>query len=222
VIVLGIDSSDEFVSVGVAGPAGVIISKSSGEKARNKNVLHKLMMETLSERGMSFTDLDGVAIAIGPGSFTGLRVGLATAKGLCWSMNIPLAAVSSISAVAACSKPRSRKILGIKDARKKEFYYGGFSITEMGMARTIPDSLGSAEDILELMKKGYEVAGPGVFALKKNLSSQLNIDDEFDPGCLGGEIARQGRASLIAGGELNIGEATPNYIRTPGFAKERV
>ena len=220
-IILGIDSSDEFVSVGVAGPAGVFISRSSEVEARNKNILHGFMADTLSEKGLSFADLDGVAIAIGPGSFTGLRVGLATAKGLCWSMDIPLTGVSCISAVAGCSKPGGQRLLAIKDAKKKEFYYGGFAMTKTGMAQTIPDSLGSAEDIFMLIRKGYKVAGPGVFALKKNLPPQFTVDDEFDRGCLGGEIARQGRASLISGEKLNIAEAAPNYIRTPRFVRER-
>lgn len=221
-IILGIDSSDEFVSTGVAGPAGVIISKSSEAETRNKNILHRFMMDTLAIKELSFADLDGVAIAIGPGSFTGLRVGLATVKGLCWSMNIPLTGVSSISAVAGCSKPAGRNLLAVKDAKKKEFYYGGFALTKTGMAQTIADSLGSAEDILMLMTKGYEVMGPGVPALKKSLPPQFTVDDEFDRDCLGGEIARQGRATLLSGEKLNIAKVAPNYIRTPTFVRGRV
>lgn len=220
-MILGIDSSDEFISVGVAGPEGVIVSKSSGVEARNKNILHGFMVDLLTEKGLSFSDLDGVAIAIGPGSFTGLRVGLAAAKGLCWSMNISLTGVSSISAIAGCSISGSEKLLAIKDAKKAEFYYGGFAVSKTGMAQTISDSLGSADDILVLIGKGYKIAGPGVVALKKNLPSQFTIDNEFDRGCLGGEIARQGRASLISGEKLNIAETAPNYIRTPGFVSER-
>lgn len=220
-IILGIDSSDEFVSVGVAGPPGIMISRSSGVEARNKNVLHRFMVDTLAEKGLSFAHLGGVAIAVGPGSFTGLRVGLATAKGLCWSLNIPLTGVSSIRAVAGCSKPDGQKLLAIKDARKKEFYYGGFDMAETGMAQVIPDSLGSAEDIFALMEKGYKVAGPGVLTLQKNLPPHFTIDTDFDGSCLGGEIARRGRASLISGEKLNIAEAAPNYIRTPGFVREK-
>lgn len=218
-IILGIDSSDEFVSVGVAAPAGVIISRSSGVEARNKNILHGFMVDTLAEKGLSLASLDGVAIAIGPGSFTGLRVGLAAAKGLCWSLNIPLTGVSSISAVAACSKSGHRRFLAIKDAKKNEFYYGGFAKTETKMVQTILDSLGSVEDILALMEEGYEVAGPGVSALKKNLPPGFAVDGEFDRGCLGGEIARQGRASLLAGDKLNIAGVAPNYIRAPGLVR---
>ncbi len=220
-MILGIDSSDEFISVGVAGPEGVIVSKSSGVEARNKNILHGFMVDTLTEKGLSFSDLDGVAIAIGPGSFTGLRVGLAAAKGLCWSMNIPLTGVSSISAVAGCSISGSEKLLAIKDARKAEFYYGGFAVSKAGMKQTIPDSIGSSEDISVLTGKGYKVVGPGIAALKKNLNFQFTVDDDFDRACPGGEIARQGRASLISGDKLNVSEAEPNYMRIPAFVRER-
>lgn len=219
-IILGIDTSDEFVSVGVAAPAGVIISRSSGVEARNKNVLHAFMMDTLAEKGLSLAGLDGVAIAIGPGSFTGLRVGLAAAKGLCWSLNIPLTGISSISAVAGCSKSADGRFLAIKDAKKNEFYYGGFVKNETEIVQTIPDSLGSAEEIYILMEKGYGVVGPGVFALKKNLPSRFAVDDGFDHGCPGGEIALRGRVSLLSGHKLDIAEAAPDYIRTPRFIGE--
>ena len=89
------------------------------------------------------------------------------------------------------------------------------------MVQTIPYSLGSAEDIFMLMGKGYKVVGPGVFALMRNLPPQFTFDDDFDCGCLGGEIARRGRASLLSGEKLNIAEASPNYIRTPGLVRER-
>jgi tRNA threonylcarbamoyladenosine biosynthesis protein TsaB len=78
-MILGIDSSDDFISVGLAGPSGIIVSRSSEPKAQNKNTLHGFLSETLAEAGVSLGQIDGVAIAIGPGSFTGLRVGLAAA-----------------------------------------------------------------------------------------------------------------------------------------------
>jgi tRNA threonylcarbamoyl adenosine modification protein YeaZ len=221
VIILGIDSSDQFVSVGLAGSKGVIISRSSGVEARNKNILHGFMLDVLTQKGLSLHDIGGVAIAIGPGSFTGLRVGLAAAKGLCWSMNIPLAGISSIGAVAGCSESGGDNLLAVKDARRGEFYYGGFAVTETGMSQTIPDSLGSADDIFLLTEKEYKIVGPGVDALKKSPPSRFTSDDEFDCSLLGGEIARQGRASLVTGKKLDISEAAPNYIRIPGYARER-
>ena len=113
-VVLGIDSSDRFISVGLTDASTVLISQSSDPEDRNKNLLHQFIVDTLKAARVTLDDIDGVSIAIGPGSFTGLRVGLAVAKGICWARHLSLAGVSSLMAVAACARKTTEKILAVK------------------------------------------------------------------------------------------------------------
>ncbi len=210
-LILGIDSSDDFVSVGIAGPEGTLVSVSSQPEQRNKNVLHALLVESLTKIKMSLDNLNGIAVALGPGSFTGLRVGLAAAKGLGWSLNLPLAGVSSLTVIAHAS-PIDGRILAIKDARRSEFYYGGFEKKGYDIVRLIPDSVGTSEDITRLISENFKPVGPGLRALSR-------AGDTIDPNIIGGTIARLGRQMILAGEKLDISSASPSYIRMPGLGQ---
>ena len=75
---------------------------------------------------MSWYDIDGIAISLGPGSFTGLRIGLATTKGLAMAAGLPLIGVSSLDGLAAQLPYAEHLICSVLDARKKEVYAASF------------------------------------------------------------------------------------------------
>jgi len=157
--------------------------------------------------------LDGVSVAIGPGSFTGLRVGLAVAKGICWSLNLPLMGVSSLLAIALASQMQAKRIVPLKDARRNEFYYAAF-IKDDDLQQTIPDSIGPVQSIVQLMADGYVPVGPGIPELWKYISRpELLIDEGYDRNAIGGVVAQAGLEGFMAGKTLDLASATPNYIR---------
>jgi tRNA threonylcarbamoyladenosine biosynthesis protein TsaB len=213
-VTLGIDSSDDFVSVGIASQTGIVISRSSAAETRNKNVLHRFAKDTLDQAGVRLDSLNGVAVAIGPGSFTGLRVALAVAKGICWSLKLPLTGVSSLLALARCSSIVEGRIIAIKDARRSEFYYAGFLVKADTIQQSIPDSVGPAPDIIDLIGKGFKPIGPGVRELIKRAPGIQAVDGEFyDRQGLGGAVALVGRDLLADGRTLDVASAAPAYIR---------
>jgi len=215
--ILGIDSSDEFLSVGVFRPKEVVISRSTGNEVK-KNILHQFMMETLSLADIALSRIDGVAVAIGPGSFTGLRVGLAAAKGLCWAGQLPLAGVSSLLALAQCARGDSGSYLAVKDAKKNEYYYGGFSRVKGKISRILPDSIGSADDIGSLVAQGYGLLGSGVAVYRNKDAEPDSVPEvEYDNQALGGEVARIGHELIDIRETLDIEGSAPVYIRTPRY-----
>lgn len=221
-MILGIDSSDDFVSVGLAADGGVLVSRASGYEARNKNVIHSLINTVLGDQGVSMREIGGVAVAIGPGSFTGLRVGLAAAKGLCWAGDLPLAGVSSIAGILGCFGTDWERLLVVKDAKRHEFYYGGFERKDHEIRRTIPDSVGPAEEIFDLYSGDYLIAGPGMRAFKGQSPAMLRTKEiDFEGECAGGEIARCGREMILGGRILDLSSSSPVYIRNPGFGTEK-
>ena len=215
--ILGIDSSDDLISVGISTDIDILISRST-ESAR-KNILHSFMTEIFRESGISLFDIDGVAVSIGPGSFTGLRVGLAAAKGICWARNIPLAGVSSLKALAACLDSDCESYLAVKDARRDEFYYAGFSILDGKLEQTIHDSIASGEELISLAI-GKKLLGPGVAALKKGRSGlDLMSEIEYNHDNLGGRVALLGSTMIASGQTLDPADSTPSYVRIPDFLK---
>jgi len=213
--ILGIDSSDEFLAVGLADENGIMISRSSAAEKQNKNMLHRFIDDILKDGAIDFARLAGVAVALGPGSFTGLRIGLAVAKGICWSLKLPLAGVSSLEAIAACVDPPLEKIMPVKDAKRQEFYYAAFERKNGEWQRMIPDSVGSADELIDLADKGYHPLGPGVDALKHRHPDLPGDVDDFDRQKLGGVIAVMGLDMIKSGRTLNLADVAPNYVRTP-------
>jgi tRNA threonylcarbamoyladenosine biosynthesis protein TsaB len=95
----------------------------------HSDLLPRLLGELLAGAGRSPGDLGGVVVGLGPGSFTGLRIGLATAKGLCYASRIPLAGASSLAAMALAAAPDAADgelLVPCLDARKGEVYCGLF------------------------------------------------------------------------------------------------
>lgn len=216
--VFGIDSSDDFVSVGIYAPGRPAVSRASEHNVK-KNVLHTFLMDFLSDSGISFSEIDCVSVAVGPGSFTGLRVGLAAAKGICWSWNLPLVGVSSLNALAGCVKTNSGKFLVIKDARREEFYYAGFSVRDNSLEQIIPDSVAGAGPLMETVADDFQISGPGVPALRNSASAFASVTSlEYDEQAVGGRVALLGHEMLEAGKMLDISKSVPVYVRTPRYA----
>jgi tRNA threonylcarbamoyladenosine biosynthesis protein TsaB len=215
-IILGIDSSDDFLSVGLSKSDRIIFSRSFEPGSKNKNMLHQHLCNVLDQANVSMAEIEAVALAIGPGSFTGLRVGLAVAKGICWSLSLPLVGVSSLLAIAHCARKDWERLAVVKDARRNEFYYAAYQRSGENLVQAVPDSVGSAEELLGIISRGFKAVGPGVAEFGKFTSTeQLDLSEGYDSQRLGGAIALLGRHKLDTGETLEVATAAPLYIRNP-------
>jgi tRNA threonylcarbamoyladenosine biosynthesis protein TsaB len=106
--------------------------------------LQQMMMIT----GGSLGDVDAVGVSVGPGSFTGLRVGVTVAKTLAYSLGVPLAAVSTLHALAEGSRARgSDLIVALLDARRRQLFAAAFARYSDGLHRLQPDTIVDLEDL---------------------------------------------------------------------------
>lgn len=107
---------------------GKIVSRRENSERMHSSLTAPFIKEMMDERGISVKDCDAVCVSMGPGSYTGLRVGVSTAKGLCFGAGVPLLAVSSLDALVgeALSSPETMtgvaKIVPLIDARRMEVY----------------------------------------------------------------------------------------------------
>lgn len=216
-MVLGIETSDDFVGVGLADETGILVSGASDPELRNKNLLHEFTRNTLESAGKAFADIEGVSVSLGPGSFTGLRVGLAAAKGICWSRNVPLTGIPSTEVIMESVRDFTGKLLAVKDARRNEFYYGGFECDGSKWARIIPDKTGAVEDILKHVTEGFKVIGLRRQLEKSGISPKNML--EYNPHGLGGIVALLGLNKLVDGEYLDVASAAPEYLRYPGVGR---
>ena len=116
------------VSIGINNEVAVLKEDKEGGYSHAEK-LHVFIEEALAEVNLQLNDLDAIAVSKGPGSYTGLRIGVSAAKGLCYSLGIPLISISTLEALAHQVTPENKEevIVPMLDARRMEVYTAVYS-----------------------------------------------------------------------------------------------
>lgn len=123
-IILGIDTSTSLLSVGLSSPEGCLGETRILRGARHAEMLTRVIEDLLETTGIGLDGLAGIAVAIGPGSFTGLRIGLGTAKGLAFGQDLPLVGIPSMEGYLSAVPGTSERACVLVPSRKGEYYVG--------------------------------------------------------------------------------------------------
>ena len=121
--ILNIETSTKNCSASIAKDGALIVLKelNSGSFSHAEK-LHVFIEELLEEAGLKITDLNAIAVGKGPGSYTGLRIGVSAAKGLCYALNIPLISVATLKVLAKRTRISQGVIVAMLDARRMEVF----------------------------------------------------------------------------------------------------
>jgi tRNA threonylcarbamoyladenosine biosynthesis protein TsaB len=128
--ILNIETATKNCSVALAKDGKTIVCKEIAEEGySHAERLHVFIEEIISEAGVAMKELCAVAVSQGPGSYTGLRIGVSAAKGLCYALNIPLIAIDTLQSLASRVYVSEGLIVPMLDARRMEVYSAVFSAT---------------------------------------------------------------------------------------------
>ena len=126
--ILNIETATKNCSVALAQEGKIILCKEIAEEGySHAERLHVFIEEVIQEAGITFQDLKAIAVSQGPGSYTGLRIGVSAAKGLCFALNIPLIAVDTLQVLASQASISEGVIIPMLDARRMEVYSAIFN-----------------------------------------------------------------------------------------------
>ncbi len=176
-LILNLETATTNCSVSLARKGEVLVIKEhNSSNYSHSEQLHVFIQEVLKDASMSMTDLDAIAVSKGPGSYTGLRIGVSAAKGLCFSLDIPLISIPTLSSMAEqVNKGSFDFIIPVLDARRMEVYSSVFdnSLTEIRETRAeIVDEL----SFREFIEKGSVlIIGSGAEKCKKPLENQKMV-----------------------------------------------
>lgn len=177
-----------------------------------------LIDAALAQAGVAIGALDGVAVSIGPGSFTGLRIGLGLAKGLCFARGLPLVAVPTLEALAhVANAPVGATVCAALDARRRECWAALFRVGADGAMVRLADDFTAAPDALAArLPDGAIVVGDAGAAYAEVLGARAAAvlpAEASEPS--GGVVARLGARRLARGEQADPGTLEPTYVRPP-------
>lgn len=168
--ILNIETATKNCSVALAKDGEILFCKEIAEEGySHAEKLHVFIQSVLEKASLSFKDLSAVAVSQGPGSYTGLRIGVSSAKGLCLALSIPLIAVDTLQVLAAQVKVNSGLIVPMIDARRMEVYTAVFDAHLQKLSVVKPEILteNSFQDLQETVYFIGDCAEKAKTVLKK-------------------------------------------------------
>lgn len=189
-------------------------------KLTHSELLLPLLENALSSYGASVKDVELYAVSAGPGSFTGVRIGASTVKGLAFASNTPCVGVSSLEAIAKCHP--YGYVLPVMDARRDQFYTALFN----NGARLSEDAALSVDEIKEKIKDlgAVIVCGDG---MEKFISLCPEMANLFPASYVSADqnalsVALLGYDAFVNGKAVSAKELAPVYLRMPQAERERL
>ncbi|MFH1880967.1 MAG: tRNA (adenosine(37)-N6)-threonylcarbamoyltransferase complex dimerization subunit type 1 TsaB [Bacillota bacterium] len=225
-IILAVDTSGPACGVAVTRDGQPVYEAAAVNKHTHSASLLPMISEALSRCGLSVEDVDLFATVIGPGSFTGVRIGVSTVKGMAHGAGKPCAGVNALQALAAGISQTGALICPIQDARAGQVYGAAFQ-SGMPPARVVDDMAAQLETyldkVLQAAKDGQKLLfiGDGVQTYRQAIEQALGSRAAFPPAHLNG--LRPSAAALLAQFETPVDYLTllPLYLRAPQAERAR-
>ena len=152
--ILALETSATACSVALCEDEALLAQSFEHCGLTHSRTLMPMLEGMLATAGVSLEEVDLIAVAAGPGSFTGLRIGVSAAKGLAWPGDKPCAGVSTLEAMAWTAAHTGREICPVMDARRHQVYNARFAPTaDDGLTRLAPDRAIALEELTEELKK---------------------------------------------------------------------
>lgn len=186
--VLVCDTSSQALTVGLFTDGFKEVRTIGGRTVQHSERLVPTVVELCGDAGLDTKDIDLLVCTRGPGSFTGLRIGMAAFKGMAFALGKPIVSVSTLEAYASCVGAFDGAIVPVIDAKKKRWYLAAFetkptasqSGIEGGLSRIVPDTDGTEADLAEALAPYGRilVTGPDATAFKEVLSMAEPFKDK--------------------------------------------
>lgn len=215
--ILGIETSTMTGSVAVIKEEQLVVEYTLSSRITHTERLMSAIDHILKTASLDIHALDGIAVGIGPGSFTGLRIGVTTAKSIAYSLHKPVVAVPSLDALASQYLFTNILLCPMFDARKREVYTAFYRNTGATVERLSDYAVIAPDRLLHDIQEPVLFLGDGVCTYRRSLETALGARALFaDAAHLfsrGSLIAKLGCNRLIAGESDDCFPLTPFYIR---------
>ena len=225
--ILAIDSSSLVASVAVVEDDIMVAEYTINHKKTHSQTLLPMIDEISKMAEIDLSEVDAIAVSGGPGSFTGLRIGSATAKGLGLVWKKPLVHVPTVDAMAYNLYGTDKLICPMMDARRSQTYTGLYQFVSGELDIVMEQCAISVDELIEKINEvGREVIflGDGVPVYKQALEEKLTVGYTYAPAHMNrqraGAVAVLGKQYFTKGQYETAAEHEPNYLRQSQAERE--
>ncbi len=216
--ILGIDTTTPYLALGIIEEDKVLSELRFNAKQTHAQVLLPSIEKILKQTSLELNDLDGIALSIGPGSFTGLRIGLATAKGLCFASGKPLLTVPTLDGLVYFNLNSPYPLVPVLDAKKNEVYSAVYNSREGVLERISDYWVLSAEKLVAKIPEEVIFLGLGLEVFQDRLKELCGEKTHFLAGernlPSGSSIAFLGLEKFKRSEFEDLEKAEPLYLRS--------
>ncbi|PTS74498.1 tRNA (adenosine(37)-N6)-threonylcarbamoyltransferase complex dimerization subunit type 1 TsaB [Aeromonas sp. HMWF036] len=216
--ILAVDTATEACSAALLVGDKLFSRWEEAPRDHTRKIL-PMVQAVLEDAGISLSDLDAIAFGRGPGSFTGVRIGISVAQGLAFGAGVPLIGISTLAAMAQCAYrlDGAQQVLTAIDARMNEVYFGRYELIDGRMQLVGDEVVSEPAALVDVRGKlagpvtcvgtGFETYGETLSGLADELAvSQVRFPAAED-------MLPLARAAWLAGEAVPVEQATPVYLR---------
>lgn len=219
-LILGIDTATQQVGCAIGGHEGVLASAHSSRGKRHAETLTPAIDFVRRQARVELTEISVVAVDLGPGLFTGLRVGIASAKAIAHALRIPMIGVTSLDLVAFPVRFTSRLIVAALDARRGEIFYSFYRQVPGGIQRLTEPEVGSPDDLAsEIIARGEDclMVGDGALRYQDLYSglSKVELAEQTLAYPTATALVQLAHAQALREEWVNSWDLEPLYLRSP-------
>jgi tRNA threonylcarbamoyladenosine biosynthesis protein TsaB len=179
--ILALDTATNSCSVALTDNGSLSAERTTLKDQTHSKHLMELIHSVFEIAGFGVRDVDGFAVTIGPGSFTGLRIGISTIKGLAHAVGKPVVGISSLKALAWQSGDRNHLIYPFLDARKGEVYWATYRFEGAHLVQKAPARATAPEAALDNIKNPCVFIGNGAQLYRQQIMTKLGYFAHFAP-----------------------------------------
>ena len=217
-LILGIETATEQVGVAVGGHEGVIARFEVTRGRRHAETLAPAIDFVLRQAGVTIDELGCVAVDVGPGLFTGMRVGLAAAKALAQGLRIPMIGITSLDLLAFACRHTDRLLVPVIDARKGEVFWAMYRQVPGGVQQVAEPAVGPVEDVVaDLLARSVDTlcVGDGAVRCRDEILEgyRCEISEPAHPSA--GSLVELAHAKALREDWVRPDQIEAMYLRAP-------
>ena len=217
-LILGIATATEQVSVALGGHEGVIAMFEVARGRRHAEILTPAVEFVCAQADIGLDELGLVAVDVGPGLFTGMRVGLSAAKALALALRLPMIGISSLDLLAFRHRRSDRLVVPVIDARKGELFYAMYRPVPGGVQQVVAPRVGPVDELVaDLLARSQEslCVGDGALRYQAQILDGYHCEIADDPYPSAGQLVQLAHAKALREDWVSPAEIRPIYLRQP-------